>query len=82
MLVDLDLAGRQLGVSKGSWAGLSSRIRLRAGYKVDYNWEKATGQRLGGGYGSMCGEELQWHELKPRLVTGLRRQVRAEQRPG
>lgn len=82
MLVDLDLAGRQLGVSKGSWKGLSSRIKLRAVYKVDCNWEKAKGWEVGWGLQQHVRLGAERHELKQRLVTGLGRQVRAEQRPG
>lgn len=66
MLVDLDLAGSQLGVSKGSWAGLSSRIKLRAGYKVNYNWEKATGREVGWGLRQhvQLGAALAWTEAE------------------
>ena len=43
ILVDLDFAGRQLGVANGSGPRLS-RIKLRAVYMMDCNWEKPKGR--------------------------------------
>lgn len=81
MLVDVDLAGRQLGIAKDSQAGLSSRIKLRAEYKRDCNCEKAKGRALARRLPQHMQLEAKMARMKVEIrITGPGWQVRAGQR--